>query len=222
MIMLLLVIHSIFTPLIVTSFTTSYQWALPVTFLPVFGMFALNQVAAQLEMPFGTDDNDLPLTHFQYELNKSLLQLMHEMSDHLPSTLKTAKTSVDDLRTRGLPSLFGRKERNKRKEKQRWSQRLLCSRFLGGSQGQKGTFSRSSSKAFESMDFEEEQLELESAEAEVATMYREIARSMENLLRLARSLPAEKCEGLGEVKHKGEAIVFRETSERPFEGIKSV
>ncbi|CAK9017907.1 Hypothetical protein (Fragment), partial [Durusdinium trenchii] len=66
MIMLLLVIHSIFTPLIVTSFTTSYQWALPVTFLPVFGMFALNQVAAQLEMPFGTDDNDLPLTHFQY------------------------------------------------------------------------------------------------------------------------------------------------------------
>lgn len=98
LIYLLLVVHSMFTPLIVTSFTSSYQWAIPVTFLPVFSMFALNQVAAQLEKPFGTDDNDLPLTFFQTEFNQSLLLLMHEMADHLPSTLPNSKTSVDDLR----------------------------------------------------------------------------------------------------------------------------
>ncbi|CAE7024865.1 unnamed protein product, partial [Symbiodinium sp. CCMP2456] len=98
MIMILLVVHSVFTPCVVTSFMTSYQWAIPVTFVPVFGMFALNQVAAQLEMPFGQDDNDLPLEHFQKEMNQSLLQLMHEMSDHLPSTKPSAKTHVDELR----------------------------------------------------------------------------------------------------------------------------
>mmetsp|Transcript_61551 Transcript_61551/g.144222 ORF Transcript_61551/g.144222 Transcript_61551/m.144222 type:complete len:495 (+) Transcript_61551:39-1523(+) len=98
MITLLLVVHSIFTPSVVTSFMTSYQWAIPVTFIPVFGMFALNQVAAQLEMPFGQDDNDLPLEHFQKEMNQSLLQLMHEMSDHLPSIKPAAKTHVDELR----------------------------------------------------------------------------------------------------------------------------
>lgn len=98
MIMILLVVHSVFTPCVVTSFMTSYQWAIPVTFVPVFGMFALNQVAAQLEMPFGQDDNDLPLEHFQKEMNQSLLQLMHEMSDHLPTTKPSAKTHVDELR----------------------------------------------------------------------------------------------------------------------------
>lgn len=71
LIYLLLVVHSMFTPLI---------------------------VAAQLEKPFGTDDNDLPLTFFQTEFNQSLLLLMHEMADHLPSTLPNSKTSVDDLR----------------------------------------------------------------------------------------------------------------------------
>eukprot|EP00435_Cladocopium_sp_Y103_P019873 s273_g4.t2 len=127
MIYLLLVIHSIFTPLIVTSFTSSYQWAIPVTFLPVFSMFALNQVAAQLEMPFGTDDNDLPLTHFQMEFNQSLLLLTHEMSDHLPSTLRNSKTSVDDL-----------------------------SRFLGVAPGSSPAMAKSSSKVFETMNFDDD------------------------------------------------------------------
>ncbi|CAE7370844.1 unnamed protein product [Symbiodinium natans] len=102
-IMLLLVVHSVFTPCVVTSFMTSYQWAIPVTFVPVFGMFALNQVAAQLEMPFGQDDNDLPLEHFQKEMNLSLLQLLHEMSDHLPSIKPNAKTHIDELRCFVVP-----------------------------------------------------------------------------------------------------------------------
>jgi len=135
MIYLLLVIHSLFTPLIVTSFTSSYQWAIPVTFLPVFGMFALNQVAAQLEMPFGTDDNDLPLTHFQWEFNRSLLLLTHEMSDHLPATQTNSKTSVEDLSSfLGVPG---------------------ASQLPGASERDKA-YRKSSSKVFETMNFDDD------------------------------------------------------------------
>eukprot|EP00440_Ansanella_granifera_P059596 gb/GFBE01064592.1/.p1 GENE.gb/GFBE01064592.1/~~gb/GFBE01064592.1/.p1 ORF type:complete len:535 (+),score=107.27 gb/GFBE01064592.1/:1-1605(+) len=91
-------IHAIFTPLIVTSMMKSFYWAIPVTFIPVFGMIALNLVATQLEMPFGLDDNDLPLAHFQTEMNMSLLLLMHENADHLPTIRPSAITDVDELR----------------------------------------------------------------------------------------------------------------------------
>ncbi|CAJ1437573.1 unnamed protein product, partial [Effrenium voratum] len=210
-IMLLLVVHSIFTPLIVTSMMTSYQWAIPVTFLPVFGMFALNQVAAQLEMPFGQDDNDLPLGHFQREMNQSLLQLMHEMADHLPSTKASATTNLDELRA-----------------------------FVGGSSNGQAMI-KSDSKAFETMALEEVEpveskleLELETempkleekaaekpgklpteeeapasplmspvpapeAYAVAARHVAEIARSAEGLLLLSQSFPAalkQHCEAM--------------------------
>merc|ERR1711874_522268 len=53
------------------------------TFVPVFGMFSLNFVASELENPFGDDDNDLPLAHFQQEMNTSLLMLLHYNTDHI-------------------------------------------------------------------------------------------------------------------------------------------
>merc|ERR1711933_661341 len=51
------------------------------TFIPVFGMFSLNFIASELENPFGTDDNDLPLAHFQEEMNSCLLMLLHPNTD---------------------------------------------------------------------------------------------------------------------------------------------
>jgi len=52
-----------------------------VVFIPTFGTHALNFIAIQLEDPFGEDDNDLPLAHFQAEMNKCLLMLLHPRTD---------------------------------------------------------------------------------------------------------------------------------------------
>merc|ERR1719498_785321 len=49
--------------------------------LPMFGLYALNFIAVELEDPFGTDDNDLPLKHFQTEMNKCLMMLLHPNAD---------------------------------------------------------------------------------------------------------------------------------------------
>merc|ERR1719359_1519806 len=51
------------------------------TFIPIFGMFCLNFVAQELENPFGIDANDLPLQHFQTEMNNCLMMLLHPNSD---------------------------------------------------------------------------------------------------------------------------------------------
>ena len=102
LILCLLGIHTLCTPFVIVSITASLYWALPMAFVPIFGMIALNMVASELEMPFGVDDNDLPLQHFQQEMNQGLLLLLHERSDHLPHTRAGAIQSVDKLMT-GVP-----------------------------------------------------------------------------------------------------------------------
>lgn len=97
LITLMLTFHCMSTPLVVVAKCTQYAWALLLTFVPVFGMIALNLVAAELEMPFGLDANDLPLAHFQLDMNRALLLLCHDLSDHLVSIQSTAQTDFQDL-----------------------------------------------------------------------------------------------------------------------------
>lgn len=91
-ILLLIVSYSITTPLLVAAVIKQYAWAMLVTFIPVFSIIALNMVCTQLEMPFGNDANDLPLDRFQEDMNRGLLLLIHEMTDHIVSTRPMAKT----------------------------------------------------------------------------------------------------------------------------------
>merc|ERR1711953_745857 len=69
------------TPLMITSLVKTKLWACLFTFVPIFAMFSVNYVGVELENPFGTDDNDLPLAHFQTEMNKCLMMLLHESAD---------------------------------------------------------------------------------------------------------------------------------------------
>ena len=94
---LLILSYSITTPLVVAAIVKQYAWAVMVTFIPVFSMISLNLVCTQLEMPFGTDANDLPLQHFQLEMNRGLLLLIHEMTDHIVTTRITAQTKHSSL-----------------------------------------------------------------------------------------------------------------------------
>jgi len=84
LISILLLSHAVLTPVVVSSFLEQPWWAAMVAFVPVFGMFSVNEVANELEMPFGEDDNDLDLHRFQEEMNKSLLMLIHGNADLMP------------------------------------------------------------------------------------------------------------------------------------------
>merc|ERR1712107_660233 len=67
LIMILLLSHGLLTPIVVSAFIEHPWWSALVTFIPVFGMFSVNRVASELEMPFGEDPNDLNLHLFQEE-----------------------------------------------------------------------------------------------------------------------------------------------------------
>merc|ERR1719215_2611662 len=52
-----------------------------ITFMFIFGAFAVNFICIELEDPFGEDPNDLPLASFQAEMNNCLLMLLHPDAD---------------------------------------------------------------------------------------------------------------------------------------------
>ncbi|CAJ1344315.1 unnamed protein product [Effrenium voratum] len=76
-----LLLHLILTPALITASVPHKVYAPLITFITVFGMFALNFISMELENPFGLDANDLPLAHFQKEMNDCLLMLLHPNTD---------------------------------------------------------------------------------------------------------------------------------------------
>jgi len=93
----LLLLLAIFTPFAMTSMLPHGGWCTVGTFVPVFGLLCLNYTAEELEMPFGEDHNDLPLTHFQAEMNSSLLMLIHECSDHVAAIGSRAQMDFESM-----------------------------------------------------------------------------------------------------------------------------
>lgn len=83
LIICLLCFLSVFTPIIAHSIVEQPVVAGFVAFIPVFGMFCVNFIAAEIEKPFGSDKNDLPVAKFQDEMSRGLVMLMHEGADHL-------------------------------------------------------------------------------------------------------------------------------------------
>merc|ERR1719230_599445 len=67
------------------------------TFIPIFGMYSLNFIALELEDPFGTDANDLPLSNFQFEMNNCLLMLLHDNTDMIAGTSERCIKDFDLL-----------------------------------------------------------------------------------------------------------------------------
>merc|ERR1740121_1376854 len=80
----LLLLNVVLTPLVLTVSIQSMIFGPIISFLPVFGCFALNFIAMELEDPFGNDPNDLPLEGFQAEMNNCLMMLLHTNTDLIP------------------------------------------------------------------------------------------------------------------------------------------
>lgn len=77
----LLLANCFVTPLMVSCLFETAIAAAAFTFIPVFGLASLNFIGVELENPFGSDPNDLPLDHFQEEMNNCLLMLLHSSAD---------------------------------------------------------------------------------------------------------------------------------------------
>merc|ERR1712151_1368898 len=69
------------------------------TFMVLFGVYSLNFISIELENPFGKDDNDLPLEHFQTEMNSCLLMLLHYNTDIIAHTSSTCIVDFHELKS---------------------------------------------------------------------------------------------------------------------------
>lgn len=102
MVIVLLLIQSIVTPVLVSCLIHHYVWCAVITFLPIMGMWSLVFICGQLEQPFGTDANDLPLSMQQFDFNNSLVMLVDERAMEPPKLKAEAAVTVEELR-----ALFG-------------------------------------------------------------------------------------------------------------------
>merc|ERR1719353_2220304 len=87
------------TPCMVATLTEHKGFAFLFSTLPVFGLWSLNYIAAELEVPFGRDANDLPLVDFQLHMNNSLLMLSLDEADIIPGISSNGcKTAYKDMK----------------------------------------------------------------------------------------------------------------------------
>merc|ERR1719424_746161 len=78
MIQVMLLIHFISTPLIISMLVPNIVWGTAMAFVATFSLWSINFIGAEIEMPFGDDSNDLPVKEMQIQLNKSLWGLIDE------------------------------------------------------------------------------------------------------------------------------------------------
>lgn len=60
------------------------EWAVPLSFLTIFTLWCIHFNALDLEFPFGTRVNDLPMNEFQQDWNKSLCTLLNKRASRPP------------------------------------------------------------------------------------------------------------------------------------------
>eukprot|EP00930_Biecheleria_cincta_P091235 TRINITY_DN8074_c0_g2_i1.p1 TRINITY_DN8074_c0_g2~~TRINITY_DN8074_c0_g2_i1.p1 ORF type:complete len:375 (-),score=43.76 TRINITY_DN8074_c0_g2_i1:33-1157(-) len=102
----LMVVFTFLTPLVLTTVLTNKIIATVVTFMPVFAVASLYYAAVELENPFGKDANDLPLEHFQAEMDNCLLMLLHPDADTVASIRPDCDMDFKDLIAKWQPSTF--------------------------------------------------------------------------------------------------------------------
>eukprot|EP00927_Polykrikos_kofoidii_P021137 TRINITY_DN20114_c0_g2_i1.p1 TRINITY_DN20114_c0_g2~~TRINITY_DN20114_c0_g2_i1.p1 ORF type:complete len:658 (+),score=121.31 TRINITY_DN20114_c0_g2_i1:128-2101(+) len=72
----LLMLHYFLTPFVLTPWVVRCHWAAFFGFMQIFTFWVLNFIAAELENPFGSDDNDIDGAQLQKEVNSCLRLLL--------------------------------------------------------------------------------------------------------------------------------------------------
>lgn len=81
---MMLLVTSVLQPVLLAIVMDSAVWCGLLNFITIFAFFGINSIAAEIEMPFGDDPNDLPLHQFQEALNTALVSLMDTEMVHCP------------------------------------------------------------------------------------------------------------------------------------------
>jgi len=79
-----LIVHWCIVPFVVAQWVTSPVWAGVFTMIQVFVLWSLNNIAEEIENPFGADPNDLDGEYMQKEMNRHLLLLLHRDTISVP------------------------------------------------------------------------------------------------------------------------------------------
>eukprot|EP00930_Biecheleria_cincta_P019210 TRINITY_DN14724_c0_g1_i1.p1 TRINITY_DN14724_c0_g1~~TRINITY_DN14724_c0_g1_i1.p1 ORF type:complete len:554 (-),score=96.79 TRINITY_DN14724_c0_g1_i1:87-1748(-) len=86
----MLVFSAILSPILLATVLESPLWIAFLNFAVVLSFFGINFIAAEIEMPFGDDENDLPLHTLQCALNTSLIELLDPHMSQCPDLNLTA------------------------------------------------------------------------------------------------------------------------------------
>jgi len=88
---LLLIVFVLTCPLLIMNFTDSPIFTPVLTFLAVLGYWGLNEIACELENPFGNDSNDLPLL----EIHHDFVDAVEEQFMPLPQNMEQLYEELD-------------------------------------------------------------------------------------------------------------------------------
>jgi len=81
---ILLLLHSLITPFLVSQWVSSPLWASIFSFIQVFVFWSLRYIALEIENPFGQDANDINASEMQTEFNVQLRMLISPEADQTP------------------------------------------------------------------------------------------------------------------------------------------
>jgi len=93
----MLIIHSIITPVVMVSWTSWTSTAGMFTFIPVFTLWAMNYIATDIETPFGGAANDLDPQEMQSNMNKQLALLLDPKTCRTPTLSRGHSSSLQHL-----------------------------------------------------------------------------------------------------------------------------
>eukprot|EP00930_Biecheleria_cincta_P000640 TRINITY_DN10144_c0_g1_i1.p1 TRINITY_DN10144_c0_g1~~TRINITY_DN10144_c0_g1_i1.p1 ORF type:complete len:600 (-),score=99.87 TRINITY_DN10144_c0_g1_i1:151-1950(-) len=99
MVAVMLIGNAILTPFVLATVMDSITWCAVLNFISVMFFCCINYIAAEIEMPFGDDPNDLPLPQMMKSLNSALISLM----DNHFSTCPKFQMSDESERFETLP-----------------------------------------------------------------------------------------------------------------------
>eukprot|EP00931_Biecheleriopsis_adriatica_P102985 TRINITY_DN77882_c0_g1_i1.p1 TRINITY_DN77882_c0_g1~~TRINITY_DN77882_c0_g1_i1.p1 ORF type:complete len:426 (+),score=82.97 TRINITY_DN77882_c0_g1_i1:95-1372(+) len=93
----LLLFHWLLAPLAIIMWVDHWAWAGVFCFIQVFILWSLNNIATEIEAPFGQDPNDLDGSAMQRHFNSHLLLLLHDHCSRTPSLSSEAKMDYPAL-----------------------------------------------------------------------------------------------------------------------------
>lgn len=93
---LLILLHCLMTPVVMVSWCELPFFAGVLTFLQVFCIQALDNIALEIEDPFGQDVNDLDCSEMQRQMNNHLVLLLRGKVKPLPELVEGAFTDFED------------------------------------------------------------------------------------------------------------------------------